>query len=211
METVVEPRVKIDFKTLDIDEHAVRRAVERFKRKDKYDALNYFKSLLGHSKYMGETTCEKGNQAHMFVAPNKVAIYLTLDMKTIKTAMKINDKPYIVYSNKTNEQASNTSRTKEENPLQDKLIKLYTTEFKKYDRLEKKIERQFTRLKLESDIKLSELRLLLFKARSEQNKMKYQAQITDIEKNLKLNEEQLRKVQGDKRKISRALATLLSE
>ncbi|MFB5758918.1 hypothetical protein [Paenibacillus medicaginis] len=55
-----------NFKELAISDHAVKRAKERFQRKDKQDALHYCKSLLGDIKwikYMGETVCDHGKRA----------------------------------------------------------------------------------------------------------------------------------------------------
>ncbi len=59
--TESEVKRRLNFKTLDIEDHAVLRAVERFKRKDKKDALCYIRALLGQSRYVGETTCDRGN------------------------------------------------------------------------------------------------------------------------------------------------------
>lgn len=208
--TLYDENVKIDFRNLNIEEHAVKRAIERFNRKGKDDALNYFKTLLGDSKYLGESTCEHGKKAHMFVARNKTTIYVSLDCSKIITAYRVNEKSYIVYPEKTTS-STIQSGVKDENPLQEKLIKLYNSEFKKYDKMEKKLEKQFIELKLKLEIELLELKLLLLRARSEKNKSKYQNRITEVEKSISESEIRLKKVRGDKRKISKVLATLLTE
>lgn len=210
MEAQIENKPRLDFKILTIEDHAVQRAIERFKRKDKQDALNYCKCLLGAAQYIGETTCERGNRTHMFVAPNKVAIYITLDCRVVKTLMKVTDKPYIVYD-KTEPKNTNENIFTElkEIPLQDKLIKLYQTEFKKHDRLEKKMIKEFTEYKLTQSIVLAELRLQEYRTKKKREKQELADEITQIEESFISNETELRRVQGDKRKISRALSTLL--
>ncbi|WP_091019911.1 MULTISPECIES: hypothetical protein [Paenibacillus] len=207
-------RPKIDFKKLEIDEHAVLRARERFKRKDRDDALSYCRSLLGHSRYIGETTCERGNRAHMFVAPNKVAIYLTLDFREIKTLMKIDEKSYIVYDKQETSEAVKPQHVFSDVnkiPLQDKLIKLYNSEFKKHDRHEKKVLKEFTEFRLIASVEIANLRLEQFKCRGKAKKDKLQNQIQELEKEIIANELHLKDIQDAKRRISSALSTLLSE
>ncbi len=213
MSEITLDKPSIDFKSLRIDDHAVLRAKQRFKRKDEKDALNYCKCLLGNSKYLGETTCDRGNRAQMFVAPNNVAIYLTIDFCTIKTLMRIEEKSYIVYDRED----TASVKDKEQHvfsqiksiPLQDKLIKLYQTEFKKHDRLEKRMIKEFTEFKLQKDIEIANLRLEQFKTRGETKKSDIQNKIDSYEAAIDYNQVELKKIQDDKRQISRALATLL--
>ncbi|MMZ60719.1 hypothetical protein D1872_228310 [compost metagenome] len=96
-------------------------------------------------------------------------------------------------------------------PLQDKLIKLYNSEFKKHDRIEKKLLKEFTEFRLVKSVEIANLRLELFKSKSVSKKTKLQEQIDTIEKEIVINELQLKDIQDSKRRISQALSTLLSE
>ncbi|QSF43483.1 hypothetical protein [Paenibacillus tianjinensis] len=213
-----EKKPFLDFKTLEIDDHAVRRVEERFKRKGRNEALNYCKCLLGQSRYIGETTCERGNRAHMFVAPNKVAIYLTLDYHEIKTIMKVNDKPFLIYDNdkdvnaEENDKTENTSTElfSSDNPLQEKLIKLYQVEFRKIGRVETKVSREVNEEKLKLDIEISELKYRLYKSRSAKVKNQCEKRIEEVQSVIIKNNLRLKKVEDDKRKIAKALASMLS-
>lgn len=210
-----EVKKRLNFKNLDIDDHAVKRAIQRFKRKDKADALGYCKSLLGHSRYVGETTCDRGNRAHMFIAPNKVEIYLTLDLLQVKTLMDNKDKKYIVYdksekSSESYDELECVFSEVKQIPLQDKLIKLYQIEFKKHDRLEKKMNKEFTEYRLQKNIEIAQLHLEAYNSKSNKIKEIILIKIKGIEDILSSNLLELKKIQDDKRKIAKVLSSLLT-
>ncbi|WP_372011354.1 hypothetical protein NBRC13296_12360 [Paenibacillus chitinolyticus] len=209
-------KTRINFKKLDIEDHAVQRAIERFNRKDRSDALNFCKSLLGNSRYIGQTTCERGNQAHMFVSPNKIEIYLTIDLGQIKTLMSVKEKKHIVYDKIKNEESNvegcpeNIFSNVEEIPLQDKLIKLYQREFKKYDRQEKKLNKEFTEFRFIKSIEIAELNYRIYKCKSLKLRNSLSETLRAIEQTLAEMVLGLKKVQDDKRKIAKALSSLLT-
>lgn len=205
----------LNIKKIKIEEHAVKRAIQRFKRKDKSDALNFCKSVLGSSKYIGETTCDRGNKAHMFVSVNnKVQIYLSLDLTKIITVIDSKEKSFIVYDkeNVNTEPSENHIFSKmKEIPLQDKLVKLYQTEFKKHDRLEKKMSKEFLEFKLTKELEMAQLNLLAYKTRSKNIKADALEKVKQIQNAINLNFNELKKISDDKRKISKVLASLITE
>ncbi len=150
----------------------------------------------------------------MFIAPNKTEIYLTLDLTYIKTIMTSKEKKYIVYDKpETNEikqqQFENVFSQVKEIPLQDKLIKLYQTEFKKHDRLEKKMSKEFTEYRFIKLVEVAELNLNIYKSKSKRIRDELSEKVRIIETTLSNNLLTLKKVQDDKRQISKALSSLL--
>ncbi len=81
---------EIIMKKLKLSEHAVIRLFERFNIIDKNAGLNYIKSLLGSSTYLGISACEQGERAHMYIT-SKIGIYISLDLQHIKSIIKLNE------------------------------------------------------------------------------------------------------------------------
>lgn len=214
----------INFKKLTIEDHAVLRAKQRYSRKDANDALNFCKSLLGSAKYMGITTCDRGNKSHMFAASNKASIHLSLDLSRIITIIDIKDKAYIMYDKQptidNNKQITDSAAEKiisfeneitskaSDIPLQDKLIKLYETELRKYNRLEKKLMKELSIFRLEASVEIAQLNLIIFKTKSDAKKEESNLRIKEIEMDIKEKCLNLKKVEDYKRRISKVLVTL---
>ncbi|ASA22715.1 hypothetical protein [Paenibacillus donghaensis] len=202
----------LNIKKIGIEDHAVKRVIQRYHRENKQDALNFCKSLLGNAKYIGETTCDKGNKAQMFVAPNKIQIYLSIDFSTIRTIMDSKEKSFIVYDKNdvVSDSDSHIFSKVKDIPLQDKLIKLYQTEFKKHDRLEKRMSKEFLDFKFMKQLEIAELNLLAHKTKSKQLRDESIDKVKHLEADISSNFNELKRVQDSKRQISKALASLLT-
>lgn len=188
------PKPIINFSTLSIDDHAVKRAKERFGKTDKNSAMQFCKCALGRAKYIGETTCEKGHRSHMF-SDNKIAIILSLDLNKIVTVYKVKDREYIV-------------KTEQDNPLHKKLTRIYEVEFRKHDRLEKSKERLLEKAKIEFGIEIATLKHRSYKTRSISVRNACVARINAISSYIGEFESQLKEVQDNKRKIAKAMACI---
>jgi len=217
-----------DFRFLNLTTHAFDRYNERVKQANKGEVLKSFKTMLKQAKYIGEVTCEEKQQkTHMFVTQGNMAVYVSLDLKYVVTIMEVKQKVYLVYDEDAKDKKDKDvvpvvmqlqeavedveieikSRS---NPLHSKLLKLYNTEFRRYDAIENKASKTFKEFELKHGIEVAGLQLKIFKAKSEKIKVQYGGRINEIQLVVKINQEQLKKIQDDKRKISRALASLMS-
>lgn len=191
-------------KSLKISDHAVQRVKERFKQKNKSDCLNYCKGILGQpdSRYIGVSTCEQGNQAHEFCL-GKIVVYISLDMTTVVTAMRIKDKQYL--------SPTKTLTPVRELPiLHDKIVALYDSAYKQHDRLESKKVRQLEKEKIERGVRIAELELRIYKTKSAKVKQTCEQELAEVKAQIILLEQEIKQIQDNKRKISRAKISLMA-
>ncbi|TVY09835.1 hypothetical protein FPZ49_10695 [Paenibacillus cremeus] len=181
-------------KKLQVTEHAVKRAKERFNRRDRNDVLNFCKAHLGAAQYIGKTTSDNG-EGLMF-SRHGVMIVLSEDLSKVITLMEIENRSHI-------------ARTEPNTPLYKKLKSLYETEIRKLERSEKSCNKKVDYIKAELNVELSQLNLKLLKTRSESIRCACKARINAIETYIKDKESELCNIQSEKKKIIKALACIV--
>lgn len=180
---------RYDPKKVSISPHAVERAKERFRCKDKVDALNLCKSMLGRAKYIGKVTSLEGEESVMCTVDKNV-IFLDLDRKVIKSIID-----YDTFGHY--------------HGLYDKIKRLYTAEFNKMDRVERSRAKRLEFEKIKSEAEIANLKLRCYKTRSKNVKIECRSAISNINKQLEELEDELKKIQSNKREIARAMATVV--
>lgn len=171
-----------------MSDHAYQRAAERFKKKNKIEALGYFRNLLRQAKRIGKVYSEDKKPAILYVI-NKISIYLSEDLTTIIT-VNIHDE--FTYK-----------------PLKTKIIELTSKEFQKLDRLERSKLRKLHIFKLEANVEIARLNLQMETTKSEKIKNECQNKIKLINDLIKQKEEELDNIISAKRQIAKSLASLL--
>lgn len=180
---------RYDPKKVSISPHAVERAKERFKCKDKVEALNLCKSLLGRAKYIGRVTSLEGEESIMCTVDKNV-ILLDVDRKIIKSIIDYDTHGHY-------------------HGLHDKIKRLYTQEFNKIDRVERSRTKKLEFEKIKSEAEIANLKLRCYKTRSKNVKNECRSAIGNIHKQLELFEDELKKIQSNKRELARAMATVV--
>lgn len=177
-------------KDISLSEHAYMRTKERLNLSNtsKEHALNAVKSLLSRATYIGEQKCERGEKSYMYTCDG-FAIYLGLDMKTVKSIVKITVKGHYT-------------------KLEPKIKELYDKELRKKGREERAKNRKMEHLKIKSELEIAQLRYRKFRTRSHNVKIDCENKIRSIEENIKSQEEELSEVQKDIRKLTQVLAVL---
>lgn len=192
---------KTVMKYLTVSDHALFRYQQRFdKEVDKISIVNRVKGILNQpaTRYMGIQQCEKGNDSHMFYNGGKMEIYLSLDLTKVATFINPKDKAFIV-------------QMENDNPLHNKLVNLYESELRKYKRKEITMINTLERTEKEKAVDVANLKLKAFKTKSDNIRNECYTLLSQIE--LEINEmiNSLTKHQDNKRKIMRALASLLGQ
>ncbi|MFB5758917.1 hypothetical protein [Paenibacillus medicaginis] len=131
----------------------------------------------------------------MYTIGNTV-IHISMDFKEIVTIYKVEKKAYI-------------AETKPENPLYYKLKKLYENEMKRYDREEKKYSKKIESLRVDLDFEIAALKRRMFRTRSQAVKLACEARIKAIDEYFSEIEQSLKHVQGNKRKVAKAMVSLV--
>lgn len=176
---------------IQVSTHAQQRCVERVPLHDtKPKAINrYIKNKLTKADYIGKVVGNDGKESEMFVN-NQLCFYLSLDLSTVKTVIKIDNK--VPFS-----------------PVSDKVKELVHKEFRKLDRSEKAREKQLNLFKCEADVEISTLKLRMYKSKSQSVKFACQGRIVALTNRLiELNNE-LEQIKTDKRQVAKALVTVI--
>lgn len=186
---VTMENIKLDIKKLKMDAHAIKRAKERFGCLTDEDANNFCKSRLGSSTYLGEFCDRFYQRSHMFVTHDGVCVYVSMDLKTVKTLFKGDDgKP----------------RT---DPISDKIKKLYFIELNKLNRLGRSSSRKLLKSRLELNIEKANLEMKIHKTRSNNVKEICQERINEIEKHLNDLTEEVKSIETNRMRLSRVIAS----
>lgn len=128
-------KIKIALKDIKISDHATKQTMIREHLKDEGLANSFLKNTLLISKPIGETFDENGKPAILFAKKNK-GIYLSPDLTTIVTFIP-QEKTY--------------------SSVKTKVVQFLEKEVKKLDRIEKRKVKEFTELKLVTNIEIAEL------------------------------------------------------
>jgi hypothetical protein len=183
--------MELDVSKIDLSLHCIERAYERMNvtdwKKDK--VCKYVKKQLEKSTYIGRISPTDGGTDSEMFTKGSYSFLLDTELTTIKTIIKTDRLPY--------------------NPSQEKAKCLYEKEFRKLDRKEKARLKQLELHRYEVDLELAELKLHIFKTRSQAVKLSCQARMKALDDRLKEFENEIVQIKNDKRQTAYVLAMLV--
>lgn len=198
----------VDLTKVRITSHAYKRYLERFNtKKDKRNLEHVTQAVrcaLGASQYVGRERSEEGNEGYLFVAKNynggDMKIILSDDLQNVITIMKHQDAKL----SKPVEEAVTTIYT----PLQAKINELYAKEYRKLERLERKLEKQSISAEYELNYEIAALKLRMFKTKSEAVKLSCRARITVLEQELQRMKQEVSQTKSTRKKIAKYIVAI---
>lgn len=179
---------ELNVKKVGMTSHAYERAAERFDLKIESQALGYFRNLLKKAKKIGETVDDEGYPSVLY-AYNKAAVYLTLDLKVIKSVRKIETLPHSL--------------------LKDNVVKLHEKEIRKLTRAENAQKRRVEAFQLDLDIEVAMLKRRIHRTRSEAVKKSCEARIKALHKTLEEKKKEVKDIQDEKRRVANSMVSLI--
>jgi hypothetical protein len=184
-----DPQVKI--KELQITEHAALRAMERFEHvKNSKEALNYCKQIMNNAKYIGLTTAKEGDGDNHYFTKDKIAIFISTDLKTIKSIVPVDTHGHYP-------------------PLKTKIENLYKKELRKTERNEQATKRKLEHEKYRVEAEIGVLKYRAYRTRSKTVKELCKSEIVKLQKQIDILENDLKSHQMNKRELARAMATVV--
>jgi hypothetical protein len=184
-------RREIPINKITVSSHGYQRIIERcnLKRTRKEEVESYIRKQLLKSQYLGLVTSSDGNEGEMFVN-GKYSIHLSPEnVGKVITILEHNKMPH--------------------SPVQDKVVSVVGREFRKLDRREKARIKQLELYELEADCEISELRLRMYKTKSESIKLSCEARIKALRTRLEELKNEIESIKSDKRKIAYTYCTCL--
>lgn len=181
----------INVKKVLVGSHAIKRARERGHWDDKLkdeQIRGNVRSLLGRAKRVCNSIDEEGNPSILF-AVDKYEIHLSTDLQTVKTIIK-QDK--ITYK-----------------PIQNKVFELIHKEIRKLERKENARIRYLNSLTYDCQVEIAELNRRIFRTKSITVKQSCEARIAAINHTIKEYQQEIKEIQDEKRRISRALVAVI--
>lgn len=182
--------MRLDLSKVKISAHATERGIQRLKINDlRPEKVNrYIKKQLENATYIGRIKATDGSESEMF-AIGSYGFMLSPDLTTVKTVV-INDRlPY--------------------NPVHDKVKQLFEKEFRKLNRAEKAKLGKLELHNHEVEAEIAELKLRIYKTKSESVKLACQARIASLNTRLGELNVEIQQLQADKRQIAYALAGVI--
>jgi hypothetical protein len=185
---VAEQQLKVG--EVGLSDHGYERAVERLelKYKDRNSVLGFLRKVLKEAICLGEVLDEDENWSVLY-AKNRIAIYLSLDLKTIITVNR--------FENVTFE------------PIKEKLKGLCEKELRKLRRKERCLVRRNERELLKCKVELAELDLRAYKTRSNNVRKQCKERKKEIEKYIADMEKELKNVRDTIRRVSKSLVSVI--
>ncbi|MEI2465180.1 hypothetical protein [Niallia taxi] len=180
---------KININSIKLSDHAIKRSIERLKLKHTKDAevTAYIRKQLLQSEYIGKITATDGTESEMFLV-GTISIQLEPNLTVVKTILKYDKLPY--------------------NPLSDKIKGIIHKEFRKLDRSERAKIKQLELHRYECEAEIAELKLRIYKTKSESVKFASQGRIAALNMRLLECENEIEQIKTDKRQVAYALATV---
>ena len=181
----------LNVKKINATDHAFKRARERFGWNTHNDSqiLGNLRNLLSKSVYIGEVIEEEHRKtSHMFVSERR-GIYLNKELTEIVTVIM---HEYVTHV-----------------PLKRVMLDLHKKELRKLDRKERSRLKHLESLRDDCDVDLAILKRRLKRTRSESIRLSCQAKINAIKQTVNEYEEEIKRIQNEKRAISRSLAAVL--
>lgn len=180
--------MEVDVSKVVLSSHAQMRSKERFKMNPK-EALPYFRSQLERAKYVGVIEDSETNKPSHLFAKDRIAIFLSLDCKTILTIYKCESVTY--------------------DPLKNKVLELHRKRYNRYCITEKARTKRLEQLKLESDIEVAECKLRIHKTKSEVVMKVCEARIAAIKQSLTEYQQEIEQLKSEKRRIMKSMISVM--
>lgn len=180
---------EINVKKLRVSDHAVQRIIERFNCKNEQEAINYVKSRFNNARYIGVTTCEQGHRSYMYCI-GSIGIFVSMDLLHIKTVVNLESHGHY-------------------DGLKEKIEQMYLKEFRKADRSERSKNKRLEYIRLKNDAEIATLKYRAYKTRSHNVKNECESLIVKLQNEIRQCEYDIKNAESNKRKIARAIATVL--
>ncbi|MET3508290.1 hypothetical protein [Halalkalibacter oceani] len=180
----------LNVRQVEVSDHAITRAKQRtsWANMKKEQVIGNIRALLKRSEEICETVDEDGKPAILF-AVERVAIYLTLDYKTVITIIRHEQVTYM--------------------PIKSKLLELHKKEIKKLERREKARIRRLEDLTIDCNVEIAELKRRIHRTKSESVKKACEARISAIRATIKEYKHEIKSIQDEKRQASRSLVAVI--
>jgi len=170
-----------------MSDHGYLRSSERFNM-DRSNALPFFRGQLKLSKKIGITKGEDGSESILF-ANGRIAIYVTLDLKVIKSVAKYQ---LVTYE-----------------PIKTKVAELHAKEIRKLERAERATVRKLEVEELRVNVEIANAKLRMHKTRSESVKMACNAHIKGLEQYIEQLKNEVEEVRVNKRQVCKSMVAVV--
>ncbi|MFL1672660.1 hypothetical protein [Paenibacillus dendritiformis] len=180
-------RPELKTNQISLSDHAHLRMQERFGIKNKNEAVGKVREWLRESERIGQISCIDGSESVLY-AYNKAAIFLTLDLRTVKTVVKI----------------ENISLR-----FKDKVISLHKKELDTLSRLEKSKKKKLKLERLRINVDIAQLEYRAAKTRSKNVRFQCKNQIKSLNEYITNLENELNKIKDQKRDVAKSMVAIL--